>query len=460
MRRMNHWWVCLQGAVLAAALWLGAASAWSQPPREVPLLRQPHETSPPPGAPLQLPVPGEAILGDAPPQPVTTAVTLEQLEGMALQSNPSLAEAGQRVRAAQGAWIQAGLYPNPSIGYSGEEIGGGGSAGMHGMMISQQIVRGGKLALARSTAAAAVARAQEEFAAQRLRVLTDVRVAFYEAMVAQMVVEEATKLLRVAEEGVRAAQQLFDAREVSRVDVLQAQLEAGQARITLQNARNDHTGAWRRLAAVVGRPELPPTRLLGEPRQQLPDLNWHETLSRLLAEAPQMAIAQAELERTRRAVRQAVAQPIPNLQLQGSAMYDDGPHTAMGEFQVTLPVPLFDRNQGGIRQARAQQAAAEAAIERTALNLQQQLAAAFAQYANAKQQVDRYVNELLPQAQQTIDLVLAGYREGELGYITLLQAQHTYFRVNLAYLDSLRNARTAAARIEGMLLQGSLQPVP
>jgi outer membrane protein, heavy metal efflux system len=85
------------------------------------------------------------------------------------------------------------------------------------------------------------------------------------------------------------------------------------------------------------------------------------------------------------------------------------------------------------------------------------LAAAFEQYQNARCQVEKYANEILPNAQTSLDLVAAGYRHGEFNYVTLLTAQRTFFQVNLAYVEAVRDLRWASVAIEGNLLGGSLQ---
>ncbi len=78
--------------------------------------------------------------------------------------------------------------------------------------------------------------------------------------------------------------------------------------------------------------------------------------------------------------------------------------------------------------------------------------------ANARQQIEQYKTEILPDATSSLDLTRQGYQQGEFGYLELLTAQRTYFRVNLAYLESLRELWTSAVQIEGLLLTGGLAP--
>ena len=177
-------------------------------------------------------------------------MSLDELEEMAQRCNPALAQAAARVEAARGEWLQAGLYPNPRGGYLASEINDEHQAGQQGAFFGQEIVTAGKLRRSRDAAAQAVRQAECALAAGRCRVLSDVRRAFYDALVAQRSVELTGQLVRVGQEGERAAESLLRAKEVSRVDVLQARIEADSARILAEKARNRLAG---RLAEPGGR---------------------------------------------------------------------------------------------------------------------------------------------------------------------------------------------------------------
>jgi outer membrane protein, heavy metal efflux system len=91
------------------------------------------------------------------------------------------------------------------------------------------------------------------------------------------------------------------------------------------------------------------------------------------------------------------------------------------------------------------------------MGLQQRLAVVFEQYETAHQQVQKYTQNILPNAQESLNLVRSGYQQGEFNYLMLLTAQRTYFQTNLAYLDALHDLRTATTALEGNLLSDSLQ---
>ena len=394
-----------------------------------------------------------------PPVEGDTGLTLEQLEGLALGANPSLARAASLVGAARGNWVQVGLRPNPSIGYEGQQLGSGGLAEQHGVLFSQEIVRGGKLQLNRAVADRERQRLEQEFAAQELRVLTDVRIAFYQALLAQRQITLTDELGRISDEGARTVDQLYRADEVGRSDVLQAQLEIENARILIENAHHRHDAAWRGLAAVVGDLSLAPQPLAGDAESPSQDLDYQQSLTRLLALSPEISAAATQVEQARLVLQRARVEPIPNVNVQGLVNWQDNGvgGKADGGVAVSVPIPLFNRNQGAIAQAEHELMAARQQLSETELSLQQRLAAIFEQYANARHQVDRYRQIILPAAQESLQLTRQTYAAGETNYTSMLMAQRTFSQMRLSYLDALRVLRVAEIEIEGLLLRGSLQ---
>lgn len=410
---------------------------------------------------VEAPAKIEALPSSAMPSPSTTVpgLGLAELEEMALSANPSLGRAAARVGAARGYQIQVGLPFNPVVGYDGQQVGSGGLAEQHGISVSQEFVRGGKLQLNRAVAGQDVARAQQELAAQQQRVLTDVRLAFYEVLAAQRQIDLTDQLVRVAAQGFDAADALFKGKQVGRTDLLQAQLETENSQILSRNAQNRHTAAWNRLTAVVGNPALPPQPLNGTLDGASAELQFQEIVQRIQATSPEVAAAMSAVMRARYAVDRARAEPRPNVTVQGLVnVVDNGiGGRPDGAVAVTLPVPLFNRNQGGIMQAQHEVAAAQQALAQLELDLQNRLTTVYERYANARNQVARYQEAILPAAQESLDLVRSSYTAGEVSFISLLTVQRTYAQTNVNYVEALRELRMAETEIEGLLLSGSLQ---
>ena len=387
---------------------------------------------------------------------VSEALSLADLEGIAFQNNPTLTAASARIQSARGRQVQAGLYPNPVIGYHGTEIGNRGTSGQQGGFISQRFITGGKLQLDQAIAGQEINEAHFRFHAQKQRVLNDVRVRFFEALVAQRRVELTKELVGIGENLVNATKKLLEGMQATENDLLQSEIRVENARILHDNATNENVEAWRRLAAVIGVPHLEVRPLIGEPDSHLPDFEWQACYGEVLANHPEVNAARAKVERARIAVDRARREPIPNVDFSVSVRHIDLTDSDVANVQVGVPIPIFDKNQGNIGSAQAEWVAVTREVERVSLALQDQFAVTFRRYANARQQVDRYSNNILPKSEKSLELVTQGYEKGQVEYLTLLTAQQTFVEVSLSHLDAVRELRVASTIIDGKLLTGSL----
>ena len=394
--------------------------------------------------------------------PVTEqhVLTLADLEGIAFQSNPTLAAATARWQAAQGREVQAGLYPNPVIGYHATEISNLGTAGQQGGFIGQKIITGGKLHLDRAIAGKEAEAVRFSLQAQEKRVVTDVRLRYYEVLVAQRRVELTKQLVDIGDNLVEATQTLLKGRQGTENDLLQAQIRAEQARILHDNAGNDHIEAWQRLVTVIGVPTLSMKPVLGDPDAHLPNYTWEDCRQLVLNNHPELNAALTRVHKERIAIVRARKEPIPNVDVFVSVRHHNVTESEVANVQVGIPIPIFNRNQGNIRAAESDWIAAQKEVGRIELQLMDRLAKTFRRYANAHKQVDRYRQGILPGARKSLELVSRGYTKGQVEYLMLLTAQETYVNTNLAYLTSLLNLRTSVSEMEGQLLSESLAKLP
>ena len=387
-------------------------------------------------------------------------ITLAELEGIAFQNNPTLAAAAARIQAARGRQVQARLYPNPVVGFHATEIGNMGTAGQQGGFISQRFITGGKLQLDQAIAEKKIDEAHFRFHAQEQRVLSDVRVRFYDVLVAQRQLELTKELVRIGDNLEKATDRLLEARLGTENDRLQAQIRADESHILHDNARNQHAEASRRLAAVIGLPMMQTTPLDGDLNDDLRSFDWDECYAMVQSNNPELMAAQARVHSASIAIQRARREPIPNVDLSVSVRHHNVTQDNVANVQVGIPIPIFNKNQGNIRSAKAKQMVANNEVKRIELDLQDRLAVAYRRYANARQQTDRYSQRMVPKAKKSLELVTAGYEKGQVKYLTLLTAQQTYLQVNLSYLASLRELRVSSAVIEGQLLGGSLTRQP
>jgi cobalt-zinc-cadmium efflux system outer membrane protein len=398
------------------------------------------------------------------------ALRLEDLERMALQNNPTVGQAEAAIRAAEGRRVQAGLMPNPIIGYLGEELSARAfdQKSEHYVFAEQEVPLGGKLKKSRDIFARERAQAQAEAAAQKQRVLNAVRTLYYEALGAQRLVEVRGELAKLANEAVDVTGELFNTGAADRPDALAIQVEARRARLDLVMAENELDQIWRQIGAVVGDPFLKPARLAGELEQGLPALEQDQLLATLLRESPEVKRAQAGIERARASLARAKAEPTPNLFLRGGMGYStelletfppqppgrkSGPEAFA---EVGLRIPLFNRNQGAIAEASAELDFAEREARRVELILRARTASAFRAYQNALSVATEYREQIVPRARQAYELYLASFRQMAAAYPQALIAQRTFFQTQAEYVRALVDVWRNAIQLQGFMLTGAL----
>lgn len=386
---------------------------------------------------------------------------LERFQGLALDGNPGLREASAQMEAIRGKWIQAGLPPNPFLGYSGQQLASRGLAEQHGLAFGQTFITGHKLRLDQAAVSQEWSRAQYQFEAQRLRILTDTAIAYYEAIAAQRKVELAQELVVIGDQAVQTAEALFKAKERSKIDVNQAKIETEAVRIVLENSNQRRAAAWRLLGAVTGNRDLPMEQLQGSLKDGPAEVTWEVALGRLRTGSPELFAAMAEVERARWLYQRAVKQNVPNVDVQAIPFQrDNGVKGWDGALQVGASIPVWNRNQGAIREAWMRISVAEQAVDRIDLGLQARLSLVFERYLAAERQIARYEQDILPAAREQLDLVTQVYRRGESDSLSVLVARRTLAQTSLAYIDALRDRAAAASEIEGMLLRESLLNAP
>ena len=384
-------------------------------------------------------------------------LSLSDLEAIAFAHNPTLAQSAAEVRAASGRYIQSSMAPNPIAGYQGEDFGDRGSIGQQGFFVNQEFVRRQKRRLARAVGSREVALAQQNAAIQQLKVLNDVRCEHFNVLIGERAQILAAQVHRLSQTKLDKTQRLYDAQFVPYHDVLQARIQSHAAHIAVGNSRNRYLAAWRRLASLLGTPALAPRPLKGDLHPDRMPLEWKKVVQQIYATSPQLKRSHVNVAWKQTLLAQAKAAVKPNLLAVAGMQQDTESNDLVGNLQLGMPLPLFNRNQGNIQEAYAELRKAELDIERTKLAIRSRLASTYEVYMNAWNEVNQYTQHILPDARAALDLVVRGYEQQQFDILTILDAERTYAKANLAYIKSLQELGVTQIVIEGSLLVGSLR---
>jgi len=392
-------------------------------------------------------------------------ITLEELQQMALQNNPTFAQSAANIQAAEGRKKQSGLYPNPTAGYQGEQIRGGSfHGGEEGFFVQQDIVMGGKLGLNRKIFDQELKQAETEGEEQKLRVVTNVRMSYIQALAAQQTLELRQNLSKLADDAVETSHQLANVGQADAPDVLASEVEAEQAQLAVTMAEQNQQRVWKALAAVVGNPRLPLTKLEGK-LEDTPPVNAGELVEKIVDESPAVRIAELGVKRAEAALARAKREPIPDLQLRGGMQQNGELLSGPGERAVGLQafasagvrIPIFDRNQGNIASAKADAERAKREVERVKLLLRERAASVVQNYTFSQTAVDRYKNQMIPRAQKAYELYTKKYQEMAAAYPQVLISQRTLMQLEVSYINALEGFATSSLSLQSYLLTDGLE---
>jgi cobalt-zinc-cadmium efflux system outer membrane protein len=392
---------------------------------------------------------------------MASLLTLADLEQLALQRNPTLAQAALQVEASHGKALQAGLYPNPTIGYEADLIGTQGTAGdFQGGFVQQTIVTAGKLRLSRAKYKQEAFEAELLAQGQQLRVLNGVRTGFFELLAAQRMIQTRREMLKNAEESLLTHKEMFNIGLANAAEVLQAEVEVDHAKVSLTEQEGRYVALWEKVAAFVGAPGTPLSHLAGQLEPAGPPLCWETSLARLLEENPELQAARAHIVHDQIALKREKVEPIPDVTVKGAAGYDFETKNTVANVQVGIKLPLWDRNQGTIKQAQADLTRSHAEVQRQELSLRKTLAETFQKYQTALVKVKLYQESSLPKSKKAYDIMLDQYKKKRAEWIKVVEYQNKYLQVQSDYTTALLELRRAEVSIRGLLLVDGLTQPP
>jgi cobalt-zinc-cadmium efflux system outer membrane protein len=450
--------MCLSRILVAVLLSCAALSAQQQP--SMPGMQMQHEHREEKSA-LEFP-----RLGRAQTKSPGTAelFTLERALDTARQSNPTLRQAEAGIRAARARAQQAALYPNPTVGYSGDEIRGGEShGGKQGFFVEQTIVTGGKLARARDGFSKEAQLAEIEAEEQKIRVETAVRIAFYRVLTAQELADARADLARIAGETLETERGLQNTGQADETEVLAAEMEARRMKLSARTMENTLREEWRTLASVLGQPDLPLQTVSGDLERGWPELDERQ-VETVATQSPANRIASTATERAQAELARARREKIPDIMARAGLDYNheplDNPLLTTGwqwNAQVAVELPIFNRNQGNIASARANIDRAESEKKRVSLTLRERASSAFDEYANARLTAEEYRDNILPLAKKSYSLMFDRYGEMLASYPRVLESKRTLFELQSEYIASLETVWSTGLSLQGFLLTDGLE---
>lgn len=372
---------------------------------------------------------------------LTLAAALE----LAMRANPDIAVAMREVQAMEGVVRQAGVIRNPEVAASIEDTRR--ETRTTTLQLNQPIELGGK----RTARIAAAERGRDaamiELAGKQAEVRAAVVAAFYDVETAQERYRLAQATVELAQRATLIASKRVQAGKVSPVEETRARVAESGVRVELAQAVGELETARRRLVATWGS-TTPRFDRTEDHIEKLPRMPALVELTQRLQQSPGLLRARMEVERRQALTQVERSRRIPDVVVSLGAKRDEQLGRNQAIVGVSVPLPLFDRNQGNLLEALRRTDKARDELAATDVRLNTELAQVYGRLSAAQNEVALLQKEVLPGAQSAYEATTKGFELGKFSFLEVLDAQRTFFQAKSQYLRALAEAQRAAAEID------------
>ncbi|SHN04679.1 outer membrane protein, cobalt-zinc-cadmium efflux system [Pseudomonas asturiensis] len=372
-------------------------------------------------------------------------LSLPQALEAAFEKNPDLAAAQWEIGVAEGERQQAGLIPNPVASWEAEDTRS--ETRTTTVMLSQALELGGKRGARIEAASRGQDAARIELERRGNELRAEVVQAFYAAARAQAGLDLARQSRSLAERGLQVADGRVQAGKTSPVEATRAQVQLAETDLLVRRAETLKINSYRELARATGSPAASFSRL------EYTDLSPGNAppSARILTAINQTAelrLAQAQIDQRDAALGSERAKRVPDLTVSIGSQYSREDRERINVVGLSMPIPLFDRNQGNVLSAARRSDQARDLRNAVELKLRTQVQSALDQWANAAREVESFNQVILPAAQRAVDTATRGFEMGKFGFLDVLDAQRTLISARSQYLESLAMATDASVTVE------------
>ncbi len=379
-----------------------------------------------------------------------SVLTLRRARNLALARNPNLEVFSWKIRAKEARVLQAGLYPNPEIEVEMENLAGTRSMRrLNGtestVLLSQPFELGGKRAGRKRVASLERELADWDYETSRLEVLAEVDTAFIEVLAAQERVALAKEMVSLAEEAFDIVSERVSAGKVSPLEETKAGIALSTSRIELAQALRTLDEARVHLSSTWGESSPSFEGVTGK-LDSLSPLPPEGDLAALIPRNPDMARWVVEKEHRLAGLELEKSKRYPDLTLNAGFRRFNESNSNAFVLGFSIPLPFFDRNQGGTLEARSRLSMAGKEQRTAELRIIRSLAEAYRSLSTAHAEASSLNNDVIPGARHAFAATREGYRQGKYGYLDVLDSQRTLFEARSRYVDALERYHKAAAR--------------
>jgi len=379
-------------------------------------------------------------------------LTLGDALSRSLMRNPELRAYSWKVRAAGARALQASLWSNPELGVEFDELGGRGElSGFEGsevkFLLSHRFELGGQRRKRAEAASLEGESAAWGYEAKRLDVYTGVVRKFAEVLAAQEYVELTGELLAVAEEMAGSVAGRVRAGRDAPLEKTRAQIVLSNMNIRHNAAKRELELARKRLSAMWAGRECRFETASGN-LEDLAPVPPVEDLLPLLEDNPEIVRAGLEYDRRKALLNLENALPVPDITVSGGMKRFNGRDIDLWVLGVAIPIPIFDRNQGGRIAAAGELERSREELEAVRMRVRLKFEEARSILSRTYIEAVELRENLLAGAEKVYEASRKSYRRGKTDYLNVLDAQRTMFEIRKRYIDVLAEYHSARSDLE------------
>ena len=400
-------------------------------------------------------------------------LTLRNAARIALLRNPELAAFTKEIRALKGVTLQAGLLPNPDLIIMAENAGNlqkvNNTPGATIKEVEQQdttirinqlIELGGKRAARVKAASLGEELAGQAYETRRVELIAQVANVFTDVLAGQEQLRLAEESQQLAQRVVSTVAKRVQAGKVPPIEETKVEVAFSATEIALVQAQRDLAAARKRLALLWGSSSPQFNKALGN-LESLVDLPSFEVLTERTLTSPMALRAMKNIEQRKALLEVEQTRRIPNLTVVAGILNHSQTGGTTAVAGISIPLQIFDRNQGNLREAHERMDKAmdeQMAIE---LRLKTELTQAYEALSAAQNETRILRNNILPKARNAFEVTNKGYELGKFGFLEVLDAQRTLFQNQILYVRALANYQRLVNEIERLIaapIDGVLNP--
>jgi outer membrane protein, heavy metal efflux system len=376
-------------------------------------------------------------------------VSLNDALQLALRQNPTVRAQQAALTSTKAGEITAALRPNPTLNFLAEQLRPGQPQqdAQYTVNVGQPIELGGKRGRRVDSARAATQVANYQLEDVRRQVTLQVKSAFAAALIAREQLALARDNLKTLDDTERIQRLRAEKGDISELELLRIQVQRFAFERDAADASQALSAAKIALRSAAGAENIAEDfEVVGDLGLKEVSLDKTVLMRQAIDNRPDLRGAEADRERARDDHRLARANAwwdiTPQVEYQRI-----GSDNTVG-FGLSIPIRIFDRNQGEIARTQAEIARVDAVRETMALQV---LAALETDRQIAVTQRDRAVSlrdVYLPKARQARDTVEYAYRRGGQSLLDFLDAQRSYRETALAHLQAVGAYLSALYQLE------------